>query len=267
MSVFLDLYKRLNILSRAGEELSLYRMCPNREDCWQNAKDRVPPKDNDWCTISYPWVGPRYEELRLVAIGENLNEYGGLNALVELIEEAKDLILNGYRRVRFHAAFDKYPGSFLWHRLGCYAVALGASRGVMTPKWDTDGYPVPKDVSTAFDWIAFTEHIKCAPQGEKSKPTVAMWERCGTHILREELMLLEPKHILVLGQSNNAWFLAEHVFDSKWRDEKKIGAVRMAKGELGGKSVKIWVVPHPQSFGGAAKSIFDDLVKASHLST
>lgn len=92
-------------------------MCFNREDCWKNAPDRVPPDDNDWSIVSQPWVGSRYEELRLVAIGENLNEYGGLNALVELIEEAKELILDGYRRVRFHAAFDQYAGSFLWHHV------------------------------------------------------------------------------------------------------------------------------------------------------
>lgn len=73
----------------------------------------------------------------------------------------------------------------------------------MTPKWGTDGYPEPKDVAAAFEWIAFTEHVKCAPRGGKSKPTVAMWERCGAHILREELLLLEPEHILVLGQSRS----------------------------------------------------------------
>jgi hypothetical protein len=74
--------------------------------------------------------------------------------------------------VRFHAAFDEYAGSFLWHRLGCYSVAVGESLGAMTPKWGTDGYPEPKDVAAAFEWITFTEHVKCAPRGGKSKPTV-----------------------------------------------------------------------------------------------
>jgi hypothetical protein len=263
MKGFIDLYERLNLISKTGEGFPLHRMCSNREECWKNALDRIPPDHNDWSQISKPWRGPRYEELRLVAIGENLNEYGGLNALAELTEEAKDLILDGYRRVRFHAAFDEYAGSFLWHRLGCYSAAIGESLGVMTPKWGTDGYPEPKDVAVAIDWIAFTEHVKCAPLG--GKPTPAMWEHCGTHILREELSLLEPKHILVLGQSNNAWFLSKHVFASNWKDEKKIGSVTMAKGELHGKPVVVWIVPHPQSYGGTAKSILDDLRKVLHL--
>ena len=259
MQNFIKLYQKLNLISKTGKGLPLHRVCSNREECWKNAVDRIPPDHDDWSHISQPWKGSRYEELRLVAIGENLNEYGGLNALAELTEEAKDLILKGFRRVRFHASFDEYPGSLLWHRLGCYSAVIGESLGVITPKWGRDDYPEPKDVAAAFEWIAFTEHVKCAPRGEKSKPTPAMWERCGVHILREELILLEPKHILVLGQSNNAWFLSERVFDSKWKEEKKIGSVTVAKSELGGKSANIWIVPHPQSYGGAAKSILVDL--------
>jgi hypothetical protein len=57
------------------------------------------------------------------------------------------------------------------------------------------------------------------------------------------------------------------VFDSNWKNEMTAGAVTMAEGELAGKTVVIWVVPHPQSYGGAAKSILEDLRKALHLTT
>jgi len=261
---FIDLYRKLNLISNNGKDYPLHRVCSNRKECWKDTDNRFPPRKNDWNKISQPWKGAKYDELGLVAIGENLNEYGGRNALIELTDEAQELIQNGYRRIRFHATYDQYPGSFLWHRLGCYSVVIGESFGVMTPQWGADGYPYPEDVADAFNWIAFTEHVKCSPQGVMSKPTNAMWEHCGAHILREELKILKPKQILVLGQSNNAWFLFERVFDSKLKDEKKFGGVTLTKGDLHGKPVFVWVVPHPQSYGGAAKSILDDLKTATY---
>ncbi len=262
MNPFIDLYKKLNLISSNGRDYPLRQTCSNRKACWKDANKRFPPRKNDWCTISQPWKGTKYDELGLVAIGENLNEYGGRDALIELTDEAQELIQDGYRRIRFHATYDQYPGSFLWHRLGCYSVVIGEYLGIISPKWGIDGYPAPEYVATAFDWIAFTEHVKCSPKRDMGRPTSTMWKHCGAHILREELKILKPKHVLVLGQSNNAWFLSEHVLDSRWKNEKKIGAVTLAKGDLHGKPVFVWVVPHPQSYGGAAKSILDDLKTA-----
>ena len=57
----------------------------------------------------------------------------------------------------------------------------------------------------------------------------AMWERCGSHILKKELAILKPARLLILGTSDNAWYLSEHVLDSNLVDEIKHGSVTIAK--------------------------------------
>jgi hypothetical protein len=259
MIPFHKLYQSLNLLNESGQEIPLHSACQYRSECWNDAFDRCPPEDQGWSSITRPWVGPRYEELRLVVVGENFNEYGGLEALVELTEEAKVLIAEGWRRVRFGNSFKNYAGSFLWHRIGCYATAFGEAFGIAKSNWDNNGYPEAKDAASAYDLITFVEHIKCSPRGHKSKPTSRMWENCGAHVLRKELLLLNPTHILVLGTSTNAWSLRQHVFDSDWCDKVQVGSVTHAKTLLDGNILMVWVVPHPTSYGGSAGAIIQDL--------
>lgn len=259
---FIGLYTGLNLLNRRVQEVSLHQKCEHRQACWANAVDRFPPEDQGWSSITQPWVGHRYEELRLVVIGENFNECGGFDALVELTGKAKDLIADGWRRVRFGNSFKKYPGSLLWHRIGCYAAAFGEALGVDQPKWGNNGYPDSKDASSAYDLISFVEHIKCSPVGDKSKPTGKMWENCGAHILKKELQLLAPEHILILGTSNNAWAMREKVFDSGWHETTQTGTVTRAKCAIDGKPVTAWVVPHPTSRGDSAGSNIQNLRQA-----
>lgn len=261
---FIQLYCNLNLISQEGRGLPIHRACANREACWEGVSGRLPPDNEEWSHISQPWIGPEYEKLRLAVIGINLNGCGGINALISLTEEAKESIAAGWRRVRFGNTVEEYGGSFFWHRMGCYAVAIGEHYGAIRPMWDDDGYPIPGDVSRAFDLISFVEHIKCSPIGDLSKPTPAMWESCGKHILRDELSLLQPAHLLVLGISDNAWFLQERVLDSTLKDNMQFGSVTRGKGEINGSPVTVWTVPHPQSFGGISKSILDDLRNALH---
>lgn len=256
---FDDLYKELSLISKNGLPLPIHRSCMHKAECWKGSHERYPPDTNEQSHISRPWVGPRFGDLRIVAIGENLNGYGGLNALVELAEEAKELIAQGRIRVRFHAAVDQYAGSFLWHRLGCYSAAVAEHFGSYRPHWGDAGYPTAEDVSKAYDFIAYLEHVKCSPIGQKSKPTSAMWEHCGVHILRRELELLRPSHLLVFGVSNNAWYMRERVLDSGFDTSACVGAVQRASGRIGGHPVSIWIVPHPQSYGGSSRQILDDL--------
>lgn len=261
---FIQLYRNLNLISQEGRGLPIHRVCLNRDICWDGANERFPQDNEEWSHISQPWIGPEYEKLRLAAIGINLNGCGGINALISLTEDAKESIAGGWRRLRFDTPFEEYAGSFLWHRMGCYAAAIGEYCGAITPAWDDDGYPMAEDVSRVFDLISFVEHIKCSPDGDLSKPTPAMWEFCGRHILRHELSLLQPTQILVLGTSDNAWFLQERVLDSTLKDNIRFGSVTRSKGEINGSPVTVWTVPHPQSFGGVSKSILDDLRNALH---
>lgn len=258
-NLFDDLYRRLTFLSVAREPCALHRVCASRSACWQNAEGRYPPDGDSWSHIARPWVGAEYEKLRLLAVAENLNEYGGLEALCELAEESKDLLRKGFRRVRFHAAFSEYAGSFLWHRLASYSAAIAEAQGSLEVSWLADGYPSPQDAARAFDFIAFAEHVKCSPKGDKSAPTVAMWENCGRHVLREEILVLRPAVVLVLGRSNNNWYLRERVCDTGYQSRRKIGQVERARAQVGDVDFAVFIVPHPQAYGGSAASILADL--------
>jgi hypothetical protein len=261
---FINLYRKLNLISQGGNGLPIHRFCTNAAKCWDSSNERFPPDDDKISHICQPWIGSEYDKLKLVVIGENLNEYGGIDSLIELTNEAKDLIAEGDRRVRFHSAFHEYARSFLWHRLGCYSAALGEAMGAMELLWEADGYPNAENVAKAFDFISFLEHIKCAPFGNNGTATTGMWENCGSHILRQELLLLKPTQLLVLGSSNNSWYLQENVFDSIL-DKKEFDSVIREKVTINNLKILVWIVPHPQSYGGAAKSILDDLKKALQI--
>lgn len=264
MNQYCSLYRELGLLSNKEKEQPMHLACANRVACWAEAQNRIPPDNGVMSWISQPWVGSRYQELGLAAIGVNLNEYGGLNALTELTEEAKELISDGYRRVRFHDTCEAYPGSLLWHRLGSYSAAIAEAYDTMKVEWSEDGYPLPQYASQAFDMISFIEHIKCSPIGDKSKPTTAMWERCGCHILKSELAILQPSILLVLGKSDNAWYLSKYVFDSKMIDATQQGLVTSGIGSIANNTFQIFIVPHPTSYGGASNAILEDLKTALH---
>lgn len=187
-------------------EKSLHRHCIHREQCWDHAKDRFPPPEDGSEKsdhISRPWVGSGYKDLKLVVVGINMNEAGGFNKMVDLVEKARIEIQEGRRRVRFGHAFKDYPGTFLFHRVGAYAAILAEVESLLHLDWESDGFPCPRYIEEGFNFIALTNHVKCSPMGKVSTPTAAMWKNCGRHILRLELGKLLPQWILVLGTSEN----------------------------------------------------------------
>jgi hypothetical protein len=255
---FRKLYAQLGMIDESGLSLPLHLSCINRQGCWLSAEDRFPPDDDQWAHLSRPWIGNAYHELRLLAIGENLNEYGGFDAVQVLTQLAKNEILSGRRRVRFGNDFKRYPGSFLWHRLGCYAVVFAQTKGFLNPLWGADLYPSKEDVSRAYDYISYTNHIKCSPKGGKSEQTKQMWDNCGKHILRKEIELLQPDYILILGKSDNQWYFNNRVLDepTEWAYHQSVG---MGLGKVGGREVSVFILPHPQAKGGNSLSILNDL--------
>lgn len=76
-----------------------------------------------------------------------------------------------------------------------------------------------------------------------------MWENCGNFILKQEINLLQPKKILILGNSDNFYFLNQKILDTpvtlQWSEGIGIG-----EGTVNDKMIELIVVPHPQSRGG-----------------
>jgi hypothetical protein len=263
---FQTIYRDLGFMVPSSKDyLPLHECCNNSSDCWRGAEDRKPPSEKECSKISRPWVGSKYCDLRLVAVGENLYECGGFDALSTLVKTAnKEMVQTGRKRVRFGFPFSKYRGSLLWHRLGCYTAAFAEDAGLIRPSY-ADNFPATSYVATAFDYVAYTNHIKCSPKKNMSKPTEKMWEKCGSYVLRKELLKLEPERILVLGTGENFCSFRSNVLDPGCPDPTKTKTVQTVSGMLGQRPVRVFAVQHPSSRLGANSSIFKDLQKILKL--
>jgi hypothetical protein len=247
------IYSGLGLLDCNGKGLTLHSDCPNCAYCWKDIADRKPENDGFW-TVTQPWIGERFSELGLLVIGVNMNEFGGYDGATELIKKAKDEIAKGKKKM---FVSDTYSGTFLFHRMGSYATALAERENIFTPTW-IDDFPAASNIASAFDYLSYTNQIKCSPRMKKSKPTYQIWERCGNFILKLEIELLKPKRLLVLGVSDNFLYLNRKVLDTEitlnWKGEIGFGS-----GCVNNKAIEIFVVPHPASFGGNSCQIMKDI--------
>lgn len=241
-------YLRLGLLDAQGDSLPLHMSCLNAKACWQGIESRY-PADLARSGISRPWIGSKYEALRLVVIGINQNQWGGLTALEELVRGAR----GQFDIPRRHAS-----GSSLWHRVACYSAAFCEAAGVLNLSWGSDGFPALADVGQAFEFIAYTNQIKCSPAGDRGKPSKAMWNQCGRHVLKDELNALKPQTLLVLGKGDNTNCLNQSVLNNSLRLESR-GRVQEGVAVVAGHDLAVYVVPHPTAFGGLSGHIMQDL--------
>jgi hypothetical protein len=266
---FRALYSELGFISPLDEPQPLHLSCEHRSACWEGSEHRFPP-ENDWSHIYRPWVGPKYAENRILVVAVNMNADGGFDEAADLVEAARKEIRDGKIRIRFGNEFNTYPGTFLYHRMGCYASAIVNASGTTLTASDDDSRPSKEVIADAFDYFAYTNHVKCSPDdthnsdvgtGEKGKsePTAEMWSHCGPHVLAKEIALLHPKTILILGTSDNWQSFANRVLISVSTQQARVGSVRMVDAKVNDRDVRAIIVPHPQARGGNAWQIYDDL--------
>jgi hypothetical protein len=256
------LYSELGLHSRDGASRLLHEACPDRHVCWRDASDRTPLAGTSG-EISRPYVGEEYGRLRLLALAMNMNEHGGYRALIDLVEYARPALAAGRRRLDF--GDPNYAGTIFHHRLGAYAAVLAGVAGALTFSRLDDGFPSGPDVARAFGLLAFTNHVKCSPRGDRSAPTAGMWERCGPRVLAREIELLEPRLVLVLGKGDNAWHLEQHVLgppsDFAYEDRN----VRAFVGRLSGRRIPCIATPHPSARGFRPTEVLASLALAARI--
>lgn len=217
--------------------------------CWAGEPDERRPARGHKNSEAYrPWIGRDYEATRMIVVGENLYDHGGWTAAQDLVKLAIEALGRGERRMNFGDV--SYKGTLFYSRAAEYA-----------RRWlEALGHVLP--VEQVFDHIAFTNHVKCSPRSDKthgrSRPNDVMWSKCGRHVLAEELRILGARRVLLVGTSWNAGAFRAHVWP-KLASPRQAGAVEVWR-EPDGREVL--VVPHPASFGGAARSIADEVSRA-----
>lgn len=236
-SRFRKLYQNKGLM-RGEMCLPIHEVCERADKCWRRNKTSYP--EGETALIARPWVGASYSTSRLMAIGINLNLGGSFNQLIDETRQAINEIREGKVKV-----FKKlgYGGSLFHYCLGAYAGALLSKTGIIQT-----GSEVPPH--EAFSYLAYTQHVKCSPKDEerRGRPYPEMWDQCGRHILSEEIKLLNPRLVLIIGKTDN-WTHTCNLFGSlcEIRQGPTTCWVRTVKGQL------LIAVRHPMAIGGSRK--------------
>lgn len=229
-----ELYERAGVLSE-GRVAPLHEACRHCAKCWADEEPDARPAP-DSAGIALPWIGRDYGGDRIAVAGINLYEYGGLFAQWWIYQDVQEMM----------ATFKRYKGSMLPYAVGTYVSALLHRDGP-----DQFREPSALDAAKAWERIAFMELVKCSPARGRSAPNEQMWANClGTYFL-DELHLLEPRSLIVMGTGMAAEHVALLPGISGWRREHGIHRGFL---DLDGHSVDVFCCYHP-AYGGWRASI------------
>lgn len=239
--------------------------CRKAEICWKGIPENQKGPHNK---IYQPYVGKDYDKSKVVVIAENFYKNGidgDLKKAEKLAKEAKEELLQR-KRVRFGNLPNKYRGTFLWYWLGAYGIMLAEKRGLDKAEWEK-GMPTKESAAKGFDYLAYTNHVKCSPcdsddKDDRGRPkNDIMWKNCAEFILKKELALLEPNWLLIMGTGKNFGSFRNYIFD-KPADFTTSGSASFGKAEVTGKPVNVIVVPHPSWYGKKQALIMEDAIKS-----
>ena len=237
-------------------EVALQDSCKCCDLCWKGIEwskwtNESMKEFEEWenpSEISLPYIGENYTEARVLILGLNLNRYGGEDALKNLVQWSKDELSKGRRKVKFEK--QEYNGTIYWHRLASYATLFMEDTGRIEKKrWNN--FPANEDIIKALDFIAITNAVKCSPNRYRSVPTEAMKINCTDYILKQEIEILNPKKILILGIDTLKVF-KRNVIDEVLEEEEE-NKVTKGVGIIGDNKVEFYAVFHPAYPRGGSK--------------
>lgn len=266
------LYQQQGLLDGSGSPTYLPEDCPMSSPCWAHlTAEHRPPRDAPASRLSPPWIGPRYAEGRTLVLMENLRHYGGFDlgpdakrGMRYLGQIARAQLLEGRRRFfRGNTSWGApYRGTDVWPQALAYAAGWLDAAG-FPAQWSSPGRATDASLAQALDLVAIAQHVKCSPMTPKSDQDHEMWEQCGAHVLAHEIALLQPARIIVLGTSDNARALRQHVLPDRLGEPRRC-AVPIGKGLMhlvleertaAYGTVRVLVVPHPARPGGTSRKL------------
>ncbi len=224
------LYREQGLLP-GGRDASLRCCCPHSAECWQGA----PPADNQQDSgIAVPWIGARYFETKIVLLGLNFNDFGGLAGHYWVCED-HIAQMKANRRGKDNRAFSRNAMLYLRLVLGSLQGQLPRAIGLEEKN---------EDLAALWEACAFLETIKCSPGTKGSYPTAAMFGNCPEFVAQRELSILQPKVIMVFGRTHlrdkvRPWAVPE------WGYGEQTPPVERDTASIDGRIAELVSVNHP----------------------
>jgi len=193
----INLYRKLGLLPGDRDE-ALFECCPHKDECWRHAR---PANDQRNSGISIPWIGRRFFDSRVVILGINFDNFGGLAGHYHVCKSHIEAMEAG-KRGKDGRPFSR--GAMQYLRL-----VLASLNGDDLPMDSTS--VTNEELAVLWEECAYLQRIKCAPGGDRSKPTDAMTWNCPPFLAMAELTVLEPRVILHLGRTDlrREWIVQE----------------------------------------------------------
>lgn len=238
----------------------LYQNCMHCTSCWHGAEhrklsDKVDHEGLINTHLYKPWIGSAFETKRILVIAQNMNNYGGYEAQEKLIRWGKVQLAQGKKKL-FKS--PTYSGTLLYHRVGAYLISMLKKEGMSFSPF-INGYPAGKEIAAVYEHVAMTNIIKCSLTDERSNPTGAMWENCGRHVLLEEMKILKPTSLLIIGKEVLK-ALNGTVFDTPLNINYSPSVISDI-ASINGLATRFINVIHPAAFGGSShklvKGVYD----------
>jgi len=269
-----NMYFKKALVDNNQASINLSASCSHFNDCHLNDQNFIQAEhDSNYNQISIPWIGSNYNKYKIVVLGINAYESGGIDDIRNNVTNSMIELSRNKYRVNFNYEFTSgvnagkmYKGSLLWHRMAAYSKVVVSALNCASDDFfkelelTKNEQFVPKKVVSYFEHIAFLNHVKCSPLGDRSIPNTKMWENCGQHILIDELKILDPDYIIVLGSSANFDYLKNNVLGLENVESDVFGKIKYFKCKVFSKPTKVIGLPHPSApNGGSSKSLYQSL--------
>jgi hypothetical protein len=241
----LDLYESKGLFCD-GRPAALCDVCPNGTPCWKEAGRGVrrrPRKreESEDGSVCLPWVGRDYSKGGVAVLGINPNM--AHNDPTDLLIEHG--ITWERHVVTLSRNLDRDEGS----RFG-----FGAMRSAAALVDLLDGqrprHREPAELVDTVARVARLQAVKCVPRNEASRPLRGMWKHCPRLLLEDELDVLRPRFLLVLG-ADPRWAVEQL---SGYRDLRcRATGVRRGRLAYRGWSAEVYAIHHPAHGGEASE--------------
>lgn len=182
-------YRDLGLVDRdTGIPRVLSRECARCGTCWRSGTSERPATEYD--AVALPWIGEHYDTERILVVGMNFDKYGGLLGHWEICGGHVGEMREGRRGHNGHP--------YAARSMSAVRAVRDSRTGDLAPGWEP---PPNRDLAEEWSAVAYLQAIKCAPWRARSTPCAAMFRECPELLLMEELKILRPRFILLMGRS------------------------------------------------------------------